>query len=51
MTHHSSNARTIALNALPRSMKFSNWSNAAQAGESVTTSPVFARDAARSTAS
>ena len=41
---------TIFLNVLPRSMKFLNWSKAAQAGESVTMSPSSARSRAVSTA-
>ena len=41
---------TMLLNVLPRSMKFLNWSKAAQAGESVTMSPSSARSRAVSTA-
>lgn len=41
---------TMALKVLPRSMKFLNWSKAAQAGERVTTSPGTARSRAVSTA-
>ena len=40
---YSPSAMTSFLNALPRSMKFANWSNAAHAGESVTMSPRTAR--------
>ena len=42
---------TISLNVLPRTAKFLNWSNAAQAGLSVTTSPASAAFFASSTAS
>ena len=41
---------TMALKVLPRSMKFLNWSKAAQAGDSVTTSLGCARSRAASTA-
>ena len=40
---YSPSPMTSFLNALPRSMKFANWSNAAHAGESVTMSPRTAR--------
>ena len=40
---YSGSAMTSFLNALPRSMKFANRSNAAHAGESVTISPLTAR--------
>ena len=47
---YSAQELTMALKVLPRSMKFLNWSKAAQAGERVTTSPGTARSRAVSTA-
>ena len=47
---HSCQPLTMDLKNLPRSAKFLNWSKAAQAGDSVTTSPGQARSRAASTA-